>query len=370
MRLIVAYGFPFVLFCVGLRCDKSKFVTGLFFVYFWILMGLNTNTPDYSSYERYYLYTSQVNVEGGFALLCNLFRYLGLTYPQFRMIFAAIYSFFTVVTAKRLTSHINYVLAMFLLMPFVINVSGIRYALAAMIVCYGIPYLISKYKNGNLKYIICVVIASTIHTSALFYLFFLFAKRRYKNFQFFLIAVAVFFGGILTRTSILLNFAIRYIPNARLIKWLSLTNSETGHLNSKGFILNVFFVVAFPILMSIITKYLLGTQKGGLIQDISEAEDLRSQKLILYKNISIYGLLTIPGYLISSEYQRFLFGVLIVYYSTFAEFKYTRLNIERSNKIIYRISSVVLVILLLALYIYSMRSHDVLGTFKDNVLFQ
>ncbi len=370
MNLFVSYTIPFILFFIGLRAHKSKFVTLLFLVYFWVLMGLNTNSPDYSSYERYYLYTSQVNVEWGFAFLCNFFRNLGLTYQQFRMVFAAMYSVLAVVTAKRLTSHVNYVLAMFLLLPFVLNVSGIRYAFASVIVCYGVPYLIPRYKRGNLKYIICMFLASSIHMSSLFFMVLLFAKKKYKALQYFFIASAVFLGGILINTPILMNLVMQYIPNPRLIKWLSSTNTGIGRLNARGFIINIFFVIAFPILLSKLTNYILGTPRRAFINDISEIEDEQNQKLILYKNISIYGLLAIPGYFISSEYQRLLFGMLIVYYSVFAEFKYTRLNINKYRKFFYRLVCFMLVVMLLALYMYSMRSHDVLATFRDNMLFQ
>lgn len=370
MNLVFAYAIPIILFFVGLKANKSKLVTIMFLAYFWILMGLNTNSPDYLSYERYYLYTNQVNVEWGFALLCNLMRNMGLTYFQFRMVFAAFYSILTVATAKRLTSHVNYVLAMFLLLPFIINVSGIRYALAAMIVCYGIPYLMPDYKHGNLKYIICVVIASSIHVSSLFFLVYLFAKKKYRIFQYCLIVIVVFIGGLLINTSILTNLVIKYFPYPRLLKWLSATNTEIGHLNTTGFILNVVFVIAFPILISILTKHLIKSSKVKLIYDIRELEDKQAQRLILYKNISIFGLLTIPGYLISSEYQRLLFGMLIVYYCTFAEFKYTRVNINRLDKLLYKVACFMLVALLLALYMYSMKSHDVLATLRDNYLFQ
>lgn len=364
MNLIFAYTIPIMLFFVGLKAHKSKFVTILFLIYFWIIMGLNTNTPDYSSYERYYLYTYQFYVEWGFALLCNICRKLGLTYMQFRMVFAAIYSILTIATAKRLTSHVNYVLAMFLLLPFVLNVSGIRYALASMIVCYGIPYLIPDHKHGTLKYILCIILASSIHLSSVFFLVYLFVRKKYMLLQYCLIIFVVFFGGFLIKTSFLYKFALTYFPHPRLLKWLSLTNTEIGRLNTTGFILNVFFVIAFPLLISILTKFIVKSS------NISGLSNKQLQKLNLYKNISICGLLAIPGYFISSEYQRLLFGMLIVYYSTFAEFKYTRVNIDRFDKFIYKVICFALVFLLLALYMYSMKSHDVLATFRDNILFQ
>ncbi len=370
MKIFLAYFIPLILFVIGMRFDKSKIVTFLFLTYFWILMGLNTNSPDYSSYEMYYFYTSSFKVEWGFKFLCNLFRNAGLTYQQFRMVYAAIYSCLAIATAKRLSSHINYILAMFLLMPFVLNVSGIRFALASMIVCFGIPYLLPRQKIGNFKYIICVIIASLFHKSVIFYLVFLFAKKRYKILQYCLMIVAVIISAFLIRSSILLNIVLKYYPNVTLIKWLSLNNTGIGRLNLTGFLVNVFFVIAFPMLISALTKLIMKSHKKDLVEDAANAEEGMYQQLILYKNISIYGLLAIPGYLISSEYQRFLFGVLMVYYSTFASFKYSRLNMRGYKKMMYKFIILILVVLLLALYIYSMQSHDVFATFRDNMLFQ
>lgn len=370
MKLFLAYLIPFILFILGIRNNKSKLITYLFLLYFWVLMGLNTNTPDYNTYEMYFLNPSSFNVEWGFGLLCDLLRNAGFTYLQFRMLYAAIYSSLAVLTAKRLSTNENYVLAMFLLWPFVPFVSGIRFALAAMIVCFGIPFLLPGHKRGTIKYILCVVIASLIHTSALFYLVFIFAKRRYKSFQYFLIAFTVVIGGILIKTSLLMNIVQNYYPNPHLIKWLSLTSTDIGHLNLTGLIVHVFFVIAFPVLVSILTKFITGSKKNSFIEDVSSTEEKAYQRLILYKNISIYGLLAIPSYFISSEFERLLFGMLMVYYSTFAEFKYSQIKIYAREKMIYRIACMLLVVLLLALYIYSTKSHDVFATFRDNLLFQ
>lgn len=373
MKELIAYSIPFVLFILGLTKDKSKVITFLFAIYFWVLMGLNTYTPDYHSYEQYFLYTSLVDVEPGFKLLCNIFRSIGLTYQQFRMVFAAIYSVLAVISVKRLTKHVNYVLAMFLLIPFVLNVSGIRFALAAMIVCFGIPYLLPDQKHGDIKYIACVLLASTIHVSTLFFLVFLFAKRRYSSVKYFAIGYVVIGIGVLIKTSLLLDLVVTFMPNATiLIKWLSLTSSEIGHLNTTGFLLNVFFVIAFPVLITVLTNIMNceGKKNIEIVSNLREIEDKTKQRLALYKNISIYGLLVIPGYFVSAEYQRFLFGMLIIYYSVFAEFKYTFIKNRYSEKLSLRISYFALTGLLLLLYVYSMQSHDVLATFVDNIIFK
>jgi len=409
MGTFFAYAIPGYLFILGMRWKESKVVTLLYLFYFWILMGLNTFTPDYDNYQlAFYNSSTYPGIEWGYRIICSLIYKAGFDYQQFRMIFAAVYAILTIFTAKRLSKNVNYVLAMFLLWPCVPFVSGLRNAMAAMIVCFGIPFLLKKGKKGVILYVLCVIIASSIHMVTLFYLVFIFARKRYSILHYLSIFLLVVIGIVLIRSSVLDYLVQKFFPNHKLTKWLSMT-ADTGviHLNFVGFMSNVFFVVAFAALVSVFSLLLTGTSSRLNFIEINDVSNTAVRKrtmsslfsilsglfvrnksrmtlmvksslsdttvdkrIVLYRNISVLCLLTIPGYIITSEYQRLLFDILIVNYALFGEFIYSKIEIQRSTKLFLIGISIVLVILLGSLYIYSMTSHDVFATFKDNLLFQ
>ena len=59
-----------------------------------ILMGLNTNNPDYQYYEEIFHRAqngiSIISVETGFLFLLTLASKIGMNYPQFLMIYTAV----------------------------------------------------------------------------------------------------------------------------------------------------------------------------------------------------------------------------------------------------------------------------------------
>jgi len=358
----MAYIIPILLLVLGFSLPKSKVVTVLFLAYFWVLMGLNTYTPDYETYESMYdnilLYT---NYEIGYQGLCLLGNFLGYSYQEFRMFYAALFCLFTLIASKRLSPYSNYVLAFFLIWPFFPGVSGLRQTMANMIVCCGIPCLFSEKKSSIIKYILWIALAWTIHQSALFYLVFLFARRSFGDRERRLIFIAVIAGVVLIGFSSFLGSLSFIQDNHKLNKWLSLSADEgADHQNLAGFVIRTFLVGSFaiwiPRLATVIKKHAV------LTSDVKRRVEVCS-------NISLLVLLTIPGYIVSSEYQRFLYGTLMIYYVVYADFRYLHFHRKFPSRLVYIFISLGLVLITAAYYMFSMTSHDVLATLKDNLLF-
>lgn len=169
----MVYIISLILILLALVKKNSKIVFYMIFVLLIILLGGNTDNPDRFSYMN--TYTSIANgmfvagYEFGFQMLCKIGSLLGLTYDQFLFIIAFIGVGLIVRTIKLYTSNISYVLALYFIYPFVWDVVQIRNFLAMSIIVFGSKYIIS-YKKEYFKYIICVLIASTIHSSSIIYL--------------------------------------------------------------------------------------------------------------------------------------------------------------------------------------------------------
>ena len=325
-------------------------------------MGFNTYTPDYEEYEKtYYAFYLYDYYEKGFWGLCALGNILGLSFQEFRILYAGIFSFFTLLAAKRLSPYPNCVLALFLLWPFVPGVSGIRQTMANMIMCCGLPCLFKQGKMQIVKYVLWILLAWSIHQSSLFFLLFIFSRREFGAREKRLIIIIVLLGVFIMSGSRLLGDILALSDNHKLDKWLNINGDQNvPHPNLAGFSIRAFLVCLYaylvPRMRSIIMRY-------GTI------DDMTNKRLLVCSNVSIILLLSIPGFVVTAEFQRFMYASLIIYYVVFAEFYYTK-NICK-HKLHKRIVilSYVSVFLTIWYYWFSMRNHDLLATFTDNLLF-
>lgn len=357
------YLIPFILIILGLIRPKDKWVTFLFIFYYWALVGLNTFTPDYESYQdKYENLVLLDQYEIGHQALVVVCNFLGLTYQEFRMVYGFLMAFFAFVAVKRLSPYPNYLLALFLLWPFVGSASGLRQGLANIIVCCGVPCL---YKEGGkqiFKYLLWITLAWSIHQSSLFFLLLLFSRCHIGQREKRLILIAVGIGTfIIASTQIIGN--IPFIANNVVLnKWLNLAGDDSAdHQNLAGFMIRAFFVVCYAILIPMLSS---------IIRHHAILTPQENSRLKICSNISLLLLLSIPGYVVSGEYQRFLYGMLLVYYVVYAEFRFKRFVVLYSNRAQMLLASFGLILLTAWYYMFSMTSHDIMATFRDNLLFK
>ena len=357
------YIIPLLLIILGLVLPKDKWLTILILLYYWALVGLNTFTPDYESYQdKYELFIQLEDYEighQGLVLLCN---FLGFTYQEFRMVYGLLMAVFAFIAVKRLSPFPNYLLALCLIWPFVGNASGLRQGLANIIVCCGVPCLFKEGKIQIIKYLLWIALAWSIHQSTLFFILLLFARCHIGQRDKLIILIAVGIGTfIIASTQIMGNIPI-IADNGVFNKFFNLAGDDTAdHQNLAGFMIRAFLVICYailvPMLSSIIRRHAILTPQ-------------QNSRLKICSNISLLLLLSIPGYVVSGEYQRFLYGMLLVYYVVFAEFRFIRFATPYNNRAQMIFASFGLILLTVWYYMFSMRSHDVLATFRDNLLFK
>jgi len=358
----MAYIIPLLLLIAGFAQPKNKVVTYLFLLYFWVLMGLNTYTPDYEEYEKcYYSIWLYPHYELGFQGLCILGNMYGLTFQEFRMIYAALFSLFTYIAIKRLTPYPNYVLALFLLWPFVPGVSGIRQTMANMIVACGIPCLFKDGKKQVVHYILWVLLAASIHQSSLFFLLFIFARRTFGSKEKKVLILLIGAGLLLFAGSQLIGNITGLIDNHKFDKWLNI-NSDQGvnHPSLYKFVVQVSFLLGYRLLVSSFVNKILKSNSTPSSQ---------KKRLMVYSNISVILLIIIPGFLVTNEYQRLLYATLIVYYCVAADFRYSIQFRFYSGNIKLSLFFFLTFILGCFYIVTNWGNHDVLATFNNNLLF-
>lgn len=371
---------PILLFIFNILKSRNTIIYRITIIYLYILAGLNIYTPDYKSYEILYTYCDSAwarkAYEFGFVQLCIFFKGIGASYQEFRMIFALIYVIIINFTILRLSNRPNFTLAMYLLWPFIPFVSGIRFAMASAIVCFSIPFLIKNTKSGIIQYIIGISIAALFHISTLFYLLFIFFRKRINKYQYAAAFLFIIIISCILGSNSLGSYIFRIFDDGfwahKLGKWLSMSSREYEHrFNILGLLANSFFIVIFYILINFMGRYIINSipyDKEHINMDKNDETYFR--RITLYKNTSFCLLFTIPAYIVSTEYQRLLYGILLIYYSLWGEFIYRKIKIENDNRLSYCFITFITIILMISFYIYSTPSHDVFATLYDNMLFR
>jgi len=221
----VAYFLSSILIFIGSIKKSSKIVSALLLILMWVLYGWNTGNADYMSYNIGYYYNAVSNInwskEVGFQLLCKLFYKFGLQYNQFLVIISIIGLVLITSTVRRYTKNVAFILAIYFIFPFMLDVVQVKNFMAMAIVVFALRFLIEKKKWGKVKYIILVMFASTLHYVALFYFLFLLTEvRNAKRLIYFSLAAASI-GVVISYTDLIPQIVAVITPNAEVYSWFT-----------------------------------------------------------------------------------------------------------------------------------------------------
>lgn len=324
---------------------KSKVVFILFLLFIWLLFGWNYWNGDYESYERFYnTYTliddiGSNNYEIGYKYLSILGHTIGLTFQEY---FISI-SFIILLLWARFILKFSEVPALFILCFFIaflpLDYVLLRNFLAFSIVIQGFVPIFFNTKYKYQKYIICVLIAFTIHSSSLFYLIMLLAFRE-KNLDIKLIAVLVV-GGLL--------FIMLFD------QYISVILSQTENRDEMYTSSPILFVL-FSSYQILNTIFIYHFYKKQIKYDETETENILNTNTIIL-NINILLLLLIIPYL--------RFGIAIRLFRNIA-----MVNIMYITNMLYgnnRVRRNVLNTILLIVYICFFFINFILPVFDDTI---
>ena len=165
------------LILLGLFLPKSNIVALLTIVFLGWLSLISINIADFSSYQGIYYAISkdQLYQTGyGWYFLNSIGRNLGLTYIQFKTILVIVSLILLFITIKCFVGqNLNYIWALYLLYPSLINITQIRFAFAMSLVLVGLIFLFKKKLWSTIVYVLIVLMAISIHTGTSYYLLFL-----------------------------------------------------------------------------------------------------------------------------------------------------------------------------------------------------
>lgn len=158
---------------IGIFLKRNKMFSYMMIALAIFLIAGNICNADYTNYITNYnnilnpLYTDKFEI--GYQFIVMICFKLGLTYNQFLLISSIIAFILIFNTVKLFTPYTSLTISLYMIFPFVLDLVQYRNFLSMSIFIYGLRYIICTNKN-YFKYIICVLIASLFHKSALIYL--------------------------------------------------------------------------------------------------------------------------------------------------------------------------------------------------------
>lgn len=168
---------------IGILFHRSKTIRLILILYIFIVMAFNSYNPDYHSYYLIFEDPGSAQEEIGFRWLCSVGSRIGLSYDQFHGIVVILSLILLLKGIKYLVKfdsgkNNNFALASYMFFPMMLDVILFRSFISGCIIIYSLHFL---YEKKCWKYVFGVVLASLVHTSSLFFLGLLLARKIDKN---------------------------------------------------------------------------------------------------------------------------------------------------------------------------------------------
>lgn len=273
---------------MGVIYKKSDLLTIIIIVYCWLLMA-NTSVADFNQYE--YIFVSNDFRDLGFGGLCFLFRKIGLSILDLKMVLTGFSYVILGLFILKFTYYKSFIASIYLLFFEQLDVVQFRNFIAFSFVILGLYFIYSEGKWKRLKYIICIFVGATIHSMVIFFIILAFFNGAYLSSLRKFVKVGVPIAIVLTIVILLIPFDI----TNRIESYSRNTSIITKIMVFAIFIINIFII-----------KYISKTYKLNRTRLLSLPQQnlvFNSSQYILFLNISFIFIL--PFALNSLDYMRF-----------------------------------------------------------------
>ena len=323
----------YLLFVIlGIFFKKSRPLSCFILVFMWIVGTFCYGNADDSVYINRYshpeLWVSYT--EYGFNTIIYICKYIGLSYTEFKGVVFAIEIVLIGSTVLKYAKYPNLVLLLYFICPFPLNVTQIRSSLATSVMIFACRYLFedsdkNKIHLNDLKFIICIFLASLIHTLSILWFVLILAKKwDLKKISIFtlLFNMAIYF--VIT-PQFILKIVSLFGAGRRIGAYLTLEYARSSWRH-RGPVIYVLFVALTILLM---TTYF---EKNKYIH--RNLSDMEIQRLYLCKKINMLLLILVSIILrYTAEVTRVQEGIAIINYTLISNcinsksFKLTQSNL-------------------------------------------
>ena len=319
MTILITIFIYLINFINALLRKHSKLLLSLMIVLIWVLMGANTQNPDIYAYQLSYSNSNLVSLEIGYRGLEKIASFLSMDYLTFRMIISALGILLIHQTVKRLTNNRTAFYLLYFIYPFLLDVVQTRNFLAMSIFIFAVPYLLSDKKRDLIKYILFIIIASSIQITAIVYLPIVLFIRKRKSILFkiliiegivFLILISLNQSALDILSQILINTIGSY--SVRLAKY-------AYRQTSFGFLLFWFMQFTNFLLVYWANQNFKFTNNNrassertvnSIKNNALEVNNFQQKYVVLILWINAYAFLFLPFYVFQSTFSRFMRNIV------------------------------------------------------------
>lgn len=361
--------------------SREKFQSYITLLFLWLLFAFSYGNADYNIHLRKYTQYQTLNsqTEWLYNKLMVIFNHLGLSYREFLIILSAFVLLIIFNFVRKHTKSAAWVLAMYMIYPFCMDVTMVRYTLAISIVYIGLNFLFEGKKWWVVKYCICVLIASMIHLSSIFCLLFMLPKfMDLKKLSKLMILLSI---GITAFASFLTAFVDKLVG----ISFLNIGTKLSIVLNASDMKYNFRSVMNYRekmlllLICALVIYYILyqWMKRNSVFQNDEAKVEVDFFKTALGMNVSILPLIGLLSF--SADLFRIQLSLSIVNYVAFAQYFELRNKLQMPREIT-KVSKTTCVIVIgtifvaiAGLYLWVLSSTNIVSVFRalfeNNTLF-
>ncbi|MBN1777966.1 MAG: EpsG family protein [Clostridiales bacterium] len=282
-------------------------------LFMWVLFGFNLQSPDRASYEfmygNLYLDSYYSLYEPGFTVLMDICLRLGLSFQGFQVVLATLYVLLIYASIRKYTKYTSYVLALFIIAPFLWYISGIRVALAAAIVIFSFQYLLLGGKKNTFYFCLGIVVSVLFHYSSCLYLLFLLGRKRdFKKRKILVILFLVtVLSVIILRTNMLYIIVNQFTSRYKTLQWFNNNADVIGRPSLIGAVSALAILFGNVYVTYMVKRYF---EKHSTEKDRFSLVNRKFSYLVYNCNCAM--LLLIPLILLNLNFFRPIYGLLIL----------------------------------------------------------
>lgn len=316
---------------------KPNFFPPLIIVFLVVINYNAPNVADFMSYNNIYnsITDKDLHQTGyGWYVLNNLGRTFGLDYNHYKMWTIIIAGCCIWMVSRILVGEgANIIAGLYLLYPALLDTVQLRFYTAMTIVLIGILFLVKQRQWSTTIFIVFVLVAYTIHSSAIFYIVFAFypiIDKISDKLKYVIVGISIL---LVIFKSKLLSL-VYYVANVRQLQYL---DSAYGVTSGSSYLLAI-------AIISIVVMYFINNRILMLVNSNSLFSDSDKQTVSTIRGISLMMFLLIPLVILSGEFFRVFRIIFILSYISIAilsknsngyqikNIKYNEKNVEINSK--------------------------------------
>lgn len=327
------------------------------------LLGRGANTPDTYNYYIGYVNSLHLNLnetfEPGYLILQKISHYFKLDYVSFRLLLSFLGFLLIRSTIIKFTSNPHFVYLYYLFFLIFIDTEQIRNFFAFSIIVYGFRFLIGNSQRGNIKYLVTVLLACTVHISSFVYIVFILVSLKNKK----------YFIRLIVFTTLLFCIFIYIGGNSLSFIREIINNFDSGRGKYDAYIegqTKLGFLYAF--LLHFYNMYIVSYTRNLFLKANSLDANKNAFVELIYW-INLISIVFFPLFMLNLQFIRLVRNLLIVNYIVFSLLPRSSVKLKKK----YRYIQLMILIntFLWFYYTFIIQDHidDILIPFFDNSIF-